>query len=104
MKMQYMQQSSHVNERAKHATAAKTSTCLNLRHFSDSHLQVLLPVGLGRLGQILGLRVGELCEVYGGPASGKTQLGLTVAACAAQESRPVLFVTVKVWERVHGCG
>ena len=57
--------------------------------------QVLLPVGLGRLGQILGLRAGELCEVYGGPATGKTQLGLTVAACAAQDSRPVLFVTVK---------
>ena len=28
-------------------------------------------LGLGRLEQILGLRPGEICEVYGGPGTGR---------------------------------
>lgn len=63
-------------------------------------------LGLGALEQILGLRPGEICEVYGGPGAGKTQLGLTVAACAAGAAHPVLFVTAKdhpsaLAERLH---
>eukprot|EP00435_Cladocopium_sp_Y103_P019740 s884_g4.t2 len=62
-------------------------------------------LGMGSLEQILGLRPGEICEVYGGPGAGKTQLGLTVAACAAA-AHPVLFVTAKdhpsaLAERLH---
>lgn len=51
-----------------------------------------LALGLGPLDELLQLRLGEVCEVYGPPAGGKTQLGLTVALCA---QRPVLFVSAK---------
>ena len=51
-----------------------------------------LPLDQGPLEALLQLRVGEVCEVYGPPAAGKTQLGLT-AALSAQ--RPVVLVTAK---------
>ncbi|CAK9044981.1 unnamed protein product [Durusdinium trenchii] len=54
-----------------------------------------IKLGLGRLEEILSIRPGEICEVYGAPGTGKTLLGLSVSAAACCASRPVLYVTVK---------
>eukprot|EP00913_Durusdinium_trenchii_P028589 g26812.t1 len=36
-----------------------------------------IKLGLGRLEEILSIRPGEICEVYGAPGTGKTLLGLS---------------------------